>query len=229
MIIEYTMLGTTVPEPTNERVDQYVCSAGYAPELGLVRLYPLGLRGAPARWSVTHVAVERFPANKDNRQETWKPVGSLGQAGVLRKPLRRPLLKQFLVPGIAQANEEKISLAVVRPVEPRFYLREADVEGEPSYRLFDRGRALKSRERFAWLPRMKFLTEDGRKHDLQVRPWGTWELLRRYPDKLAAMTPADREQYVGGALRLGPDSLFLIGNYASHRNAWLIISVFNER
>ncbi len=63
---DFVMLGKTVPEPNSDgRV--FVCSAGVSPTLRqLVRVYPLARGGAPARWSVNAVKLERNP--KDARR-----------------------------------------------------------------------------------------------------------------------------------------------------------------
>lgn len=227
VIMNVVMLGKTVPEPTNERLEHYVCSAGYSPEHGLVRMYPLGLQGTPRRWSVNNVPVERFPGNKDSRPETWRPVGAFGQEGTLPVRDRRSVLEKFVVPGIVSANEQRLSLAVVRPIRPVFRLADSKLEGEPSYELYGESEALKARERFAHQPRLKFLTEDGKPHDLQVRDWGVWELMRKQHAKLASLDASERVAYVGGSLRITEDTLLLIGNYAQYRNSWLIISALN--
>jgi hypothetical protein len=227
MSMEFVMLGKTVPEPTNERVEQYVCSAGWSPEGGLIRLYPLGLRATPRRWSVSVVPVERHPGNKDSRAETWRPVGAFGSVGTLPLGARRDILEKHIMSGMIEANAARISLAVVRPIQPHFYLAGGVADSEPSYRLYSDGEARKAKERFAYMPRIKFRTEDGRPHDLQMRDWGIWELMRKSHQALADMTSTARESYVGNSLRMNDDTLFLIGNYAQYRNSWLVIAALN--
>src|SRR5215471_17278110 len=99
MVIEdFVMLGTTVPEPNSDgRI--FVCSAGVSRELdSLMRIYPLARRYAPERWTVNRVQLERNP--RDSRRESWKLAA---------------LLKKYVVPSIAVANERRMSLAVIHP------------------------------------------------------------------------------------------------------------------
>lgn len=221
------MIGKTVPEPTNERVEHYVCSAGLSleaeDEFQLVRLYPLGLRSAAPRWSLDAYHVERHPGNKDSRPETWRPTGAF-HIGDLPRDDGKSILKRFIVSGLLEANARRMSLAVVRPVSPRVILAATDA-GEPTYLLFGDDRmALKTKERFEYVPRLKFDTEDGKEHNLQLREWGLYELLRKNQAKLSGMTVKQRTRYVEVALRLTDDSLLLIGNYANHRSSWLVIA-----
>lgn len=227
IINDLVMLGKSVPEPTNERLEHYVCSAGVSAEHGLIRLYPLGLQGTPRRWSVIRVPVERKPG--DSRPETWTPIGAPLVVGALCSDDRLGAIDRFTVSGVVEANERRLSLAIVRPHDARFYLDGKDHPEEPTYRLYgSNDEVLKARERFAHTPRVEFMTEDGRSHKLQVRDWGVWELMRKYHARLADMSFPRREEYVGGALHgLTPDTRLFIGNFANHRTSWMIISVIN--
>src|SRR5437773_449433 len=125
--VKFIMLGKTVPEPTNGRLEQYVCSVGIEIDenntpLGLVRLYPLAMFGAPARWSVSHVPVERN--KRDNRLETWRPIGAFGNVGSLPKEERIKALIacRAAVSDRDEANKRRMSLAFLRPHNPKFWL-----------------------------------------------------------------------------------------------------------
>ena len=229
MIMNFTMLGKTVPEPTNARLSHYVCSAGYSPEHGPVRLYPLGMQGTPRRWSTGLMPVHRHVANKDSRPESWLPDGAFGISGTMPPKDRRAVLEKFLVGGIAEANERRLSLAVMRPMKPRFVLvGNVGEDIEPSYNLFADGEALKANERFEYCPRLKFATEDGLSNlRPQVRDWGIWELMRKNHREIGAMEHADREKWVGNALHISEKTLLLMGNFANHRTSWMIISALN--
>lgn len=253
MILDFTMLGTTVPEPNKDPTDRhfYVCSAGWSPDHGLVRLYPWYLgEDIPRKWSRVRVKVERHPY--DHRPETWRPVGQYVMGEDLSRTKKAKYcsevlssLEEYIVPGIDAANSDRKSLTLVRPSDWLFKLhRNDDAECEPSYGLYDRsGRALKSAERFAHKPRLHFWTPeriaagwkgktaDARPHQLQFRDWGIFELMRREADKISAMSPEDQNQYVGGRLvkymREG-ESLLLLGNYAQYRGTWLIVSELHQ-
>lgn len=232
--MKYIMLGKTVPEPTNERIQHYVCTAGIFIDdtddddwkYSLARIYPMGFN-APRDWSVSEIPVERN--KKDSRKESWRPVGAAGVLGSIAKPDRLPVVEacDAFVSGIAEANERRMSLAFLRPINPRFYIEYNDVEGEPSYQLYSGNVALKARERFAFTPRIEFDMEDGKHYRAQYREWGTWELIRKKRDYLSSLTHEERIRYVGDPLRLSERSIFLIGNYAQHRTSWLVIKVLN--
>lgn len=232
--MKYVMLGKTVPEPTNERIEHYVCTAGISIDVtddddwkyNLVRIYPMGFN-APRDWSVSEIPVERN--KKDNRKESWRPDGVAVVFGSIAKPDRLPVITECnaFVSGMIEANERRMSLAFVRAINPRFTIEYNDAEDEPSYQLYSGNVALKARERFAFTPRIMFDTEDGKSHRVQYREWGTWELIRKKHEHLSALTHEERVRYVGSPIRLSERSIFLIGNYAQHRTSWLVIKVFN--
>lgn len=227
------MLGNTVPEPTSERITQYVCSAGlelddeYRPK-GLVRLYPLGLRNVPPRWSISHVDVVRH--ERDNRQETWRPISAFGSIGNLPRSERANALDPFLVSSINEANERRLSLAMIKlNYKPQLFLEDTLLDDEPSYNLFDDdGQALKARERFPHIPRLRFETASSwSKHELQIRDWGTWELMRKNHEKIASLSHEERVRYVDNPLHIRAGTYLFVGNFANHRISWMIISVLN--
>lgn len=229
------MLGTTVPEPTSEKVDQYVCSAGleldddYEPQ-GLIRLYPFGLNNYPKRWSVSEVVAVKHP--RDSRTESYLPqsVLHLGELPRSEKAVVRVHLGQFAVSGIAEANAKKVSLAVIiKPGDPKFWLDPNDVEGEPSYHLYQGGEPLKSRQRFKYTPRLQYTSPDGKRSRKghQVRDWQFYELMRKRHDVIDNLEYEDQVKYIGKPMNASEKSLLLIGNLANYRTSWVIISVLN--
>lgn len=229
IIKSFVMLGKTVPEPTSERQDQYVCSAGWAPDHGLVRLYPFTMQRTPKRWETWDITAERHPGNKDSRPETWKPVSGADHEVKADKAALRRALEEYEVSGMTEANERRMSLAVVRPVDAVYALATGGIRDEPTYpRLTDEtGQALKAKERFPYYPRMRFSTVDGRPHDVQYREWGMWELLRKNHEKIIGMGEEERVPYISRAEPIKDTTLLLIGNYARFRNTWLVIAALN--
>jgi hypothetical protein len=43
--IEYTLLAKSIPEFDKRDGKLYTCSLGYSPQLGLIRIYPLPVKG----------------------------------------------------------------------------------------------------------------------------------------------------------------------------------------
>lgn len=229
---DFIMLGKTVPEPSSDgRI--FVCSAGYSPELrSLIRIYPLARHAAPKRWSVNRVPLERNP--KDSRPESWKLAGdrTIGSHERINqvfsaydnvKGMRRLDYlddDRIWVESIAEANQRRLSLALIRPTAaPRLYYdHNQDSPDSPQLKLFSTGDPEpQGAKRFPFIPRLEFHDQAG-SHRLMLRDWGCYELMRKNPGLSVDMADA---------LSLGHDSALLIGNLNSHRTSWLVISVLN--
>lgn len=229
---DFVMLGTTVPEPRSDgRV--FVCSAGISPELGkLVRVYPLARRGIPHRWHGYRVPLERNP--KDARPESFKVAGDRAPGahehineqfaqvhGALPPGKRTALLRKHAIGSIKQANEQRLSLAVIHPDALSLsFDHNPDSPDSPQMALFDvPGEPPSGARRFPWMPRLDFHDELGW-HHLMLRDWGTFELQRKHGGDYFRANLA-------GALHLDENSSLLVGNLNNQRTAWLVISVLN--
>jgi hypothetical protein len=232
MILEdFVMLGKTIPEPNSDgRI--FVCSAGVSPELrSLVRLYPLSRWQAPRRWSVSTVPVERN--QRDSRRESFSIKGNrspdqharinrlFNEIGVVSRSEREALIEPYMVRSIADANEMRMSLAIIEPGSgPTLSFRETRGSIEtPQLALFADTEAEEQElgaRRLAYQPYLEF-NDTGGSHDLQLRDWGVYEFMRKNGD--------DRRYELAGAARLSSRPLLLIGNMNNRRNVWLVISV----
>lgn len=232
---DFVMLGTTVPEPNSDgRV--FVCSAGYSATMrSLVRLYPLGGYGAPKRWSVNTVPLGRNP--KDSRIESFQLVGDrsperhrhinrvIDCTGSVPQGDRADLLRRCAVGSIAEANDRRLSLAIVHAdaMELEFEHNPASPDS-PQLALFDvPGAEPSGARRFPFIPKLHFNDEAGH-HRLSLRDWGAYELMRKN-NNLAHMSEGGRRDYMAGALYLDPSCSLLIGNQSNRRTSWLVISV----
>lgn len=221
----FVMLGTTVPEPSRKEARTYVCSAGWHPDLGLIRVYPLGMRDVPRRWGIYDVDVERNPS--DNRAESWRLAGDRRDPGVNRqfrqigewpRGERESLMDLCSPTTITDANQRRASLALVRPDGLRFELEHNQSSPDsPQLALFDSGLPpVEGSKRFPFIPRLSF--SDSSAHRLMLRDWGAYEFMRKNPG---------RENELPKGLHLGPRSVLLVGNQRDRRNAWLVIAVLN--
>jgi hypothetical protein len=231
VLSDFVMLGTTVPEPNSDgRV--FVCSAGVSADLrSLVRIYPLARRGAPRRWSVNRVPLERNP--RDSRTESFKIAGDrtadghslinqhFEPVGEVKPRDRVALLKPYTVDSIAEANAKRRSLAVIHPDSFELNFEHNPMSPDsPQLGLFDvDAEEPQGAKRFAFIPRLRFRDEGGQ-HNLMLRDWGCYEFMRKYGDTYATRNMA-------AALHLSPSSSLLIGNFNQHRRSWLIISVLS--
>lgn len=232
---DFVMLGTTVPEPNSDgRV--FVCSAGYSATMrSLIRVYPLARFGAPTRWSVNTVKLERNP--KDWREESFQLAGDrrpqvhqhinrvFNATDVVPRNGRADLLRKCAVGSIAEANERRLSLAIIHShaMELEFEHNAASPDS-PQLALFDLpGQEPSGARRFPYIPRLRFRDEAGA-HRLMLRDWGVYELMRKN-NNLTHMSDGERRRYVGDALHLEPSCSLLVGNLNNQRTAWLVISV----
>jgi hypothetical protein len=228
IVNDLLMLGKTVPEPQSDG-RQFVCSAGWTPDLGLIRVYPLARKHSPKRWTTHSVELRRNP--KDHRRESWQIAGDrdsdahpdinhrFTQSGQWSRGKRGELLDRYRGPSsIAEANEQRASLALIRPERMSFHLEfNPDSPDSPQLSLFDTDKpAPIGAKRFPHIPRLRF--NDGTDHDLMLRDWGVYEQMRHFPG---------REKEIPEFLHLGPSSHLLVGNLNAHRKAWLVISVLN--
>jgi hypothetical protein len=232
-IDDFVMLGTTVPEPAHSgRI--FVCSAGVSRDLqSLIRIYPLARAHVPNRWGRYTVTLERNP--QDSRHESWRIAGDRSApfherindrftlTGNVSDHARPELLRPFVADSIKYANRLQGSLAIINPHEAAVHFTRAveDDPDSPQLALFDEpeARPSKATARFPWKPYVAFRDRHG-PHDLQIRDWGTYELMRKRGEDYA-------REHLAGALHLREDSSLLCGNQANRRTAWLVISVLN--
>lgn len=228
-------IGKTVPETIADGRET-VCSVFLSRELSrsranpLVRIYPLGRKNSPPRWS--QVSAELEKNTKDSRFESWKLKGErhighdsinnrafeMQQEKVDKKELA-DLVDAATVKSIKDANEKRLSLAFIRPraVELTFDMNPHS-EDSPQIELFGDRKVHQGSKRFPFLPRLLFEDSAGYPHNLQLREWGAFEHLRLH---------GGQPKGLAEALNVSDSSVLLIGNHNAHRKSWLVISVLN--
>lgn len=228
---DFVMLGKTVPEANGDG-RHFVCTAGYSLELKQpIRIYPMARRQCPARWSVSRIPVERNP--KDTRRESWKIRGDRRPGahdlingviesvlGKLSPAVQRDIVKDMRASSLKAANDRRGSLCVVFPDDiPCIDLERGErAEMAPTPDMFGDVPDQPVAARFRWHPRLRFGDGAG-KHDLMLRDWGCYELMRKHGDEMAGS--------LGEALNLSSAPPLLCGNLNRFRNSWLVISVFS--
>jgi hypothetical protein len=229
---DFVMLGTTVPEP-NSSGRVFVCSAGVSNEVRrLIRIYPLARRAAPRRWGMYRVPIQRNP--KDYRDESFQLQGNRA-AGAheqineqfeyrqqqMSEGSRAHLLSRYVVGSIQDANDRRLSLAIIQPSDLELAFDDnTQPSREPELTLFDAEDEEESgAKRFPLMPRIRFGDDRG-EHNLMLRDWGAFELQRKNgPDYL--------REHLAKALHLTSASSLLVGNMRDHPTSWLVISVLN--
>lgn len=235
MILEdFIMLGTTVPEPSKKDSRTFVCSAGVSFERrSLVRIYPLATRNIPRRWHKYRVRVELN--NRDSRPESYKIAGDRSDEahedinsrfeliGKVNDSEKDMVCDKFVVSSIKEANDKRLSLAIIKPKYPPTidFCHNESSPFSPQMKLFDTGDQIKSgSKRFAFIPKIQF-SDDVGDHNLSLRDWGVYEFMRKHGDY--------RRYEIGNVLKLSESPYMLIGNQNVYRNSWLVISVFSPR
>jgi hypothetical protein len=217
MILEdLVMLGKTHPE-TDRQGRQTVCSVFFSPELRQpVRVYPLSTKNLPPDFSVCEIKLERNP--KDTRHESWKIFGPRG-VDVHEEINSRIKVKSILndkesvlsmiptVSSIKEANERKLSIAMVEP------------EGYVKY-VLEKNKDIKdavSSKSYPWIPRLKFKTGTTN-HKLKFLNQDVFKNM----SKNSHGSVDHILDLISGSPRL------LVGNMFAHRNNWLVISAFKK-
>jgi hypothetical protein len=229
------MLGTTVPEPNHDG-RRFVCSAGVSAERrSLVRIYPLARFDIPHRWGIYRVPVELNP--KDPRPESYKVRGDRTPdahdainrefvgVGRVDEGQRPALLRPYFVGSIAEANDRRMSLALIHPSREHrlelYFEHNPESPFSPQLSLWPDPVPIFGAKRFPYVPRLRFTDPRG-DHDLQLRDWGCFELMRKH-----LADPAYYQSGMPGALHLSGASCLLVGNMSHQRTTWLVISVLN--
>lgn len=218
VIDDFVMLGRTVPEQSKTH-GNVVCSAGYSAEMReFVRVYPLDPAQSVSRWTKCRIAVRRNP--QDSRKESWRIDTDKSNHIVVLDRLNKDAQFEYLASvcadSIDQLNAERKSLGIIRPNIESYCFNGLSPNEEKQIPLWDDERDLKT-----LVPRVQF-SDNGGFHNLQIRDWGCFELIRK---------TQDRPELLWNAIRFNDsdfEHLFFVGNHNAHRNSWLVISVISK-
>ena len=229
----YLVLGQTVPEES-KKYGLRVCTAGYSINKDkLIRVYPLGVKKQQhfKRWNIyNNLELRRNP--KDNRDESWRlgidvnEINSLIKTDAKKDKIKllNRLYEKHSVKSIKEANDKKISLAVVKMFDCEGYFvgQNKKYRNPKQFCLFeeDDNETILGKSDFKFLPRIIWKDEYGDKHDLWYNSWDAY----MHQVNLASKYGYDN---LWKSLNLNKDipKLALIGNINTFRNSWLIISV----
>lgn len=233
IIDDLIILGRAVPaEIKNGR--RTVCTAGYSPTHGFIRIYPTKWDSPLRRWNVIRVSVERPRRPRFNgRSESWKIVGAKREWSRLSDKIevvsRYPRRDQpELIGGIIDNCVNYIydsgrSLGIIRPKILDYYFEEQeDFTGFVQKTLDGRFR-VQVKDEYPIEPRIKYTCSGCSVkrgfHDQQLLEWGVYQWVRKHPDNM--------EQVWENLGFLDPEyeKLFFVGNLAQYPTAFVIISV----
>ncbi len=228
------VLGNAVPDfISNNRTS--ICTAGYSPTHGLIRIYPVPINSEMHRWNIVEVPLERNPA--DTRVESWKIQNSrtgwnrinsqirlIGKVKEADRPhILKSITSSFGVDCVHELNQKKRSLGFVSPTVENYRFVERDDYQPPNQTLYG-GTAFLTIKNYRYQPRIRYRCsncESKRAHDQQSVEWGVYEWMRKNPNK------KDEVWKILGLTGRSENPKFLIGNQKLHRTSFLVITVFH--
>lgn len=238
MIIEdMIILGKGCPDRIrNGRMT--VCVAGFSPKLRFLRIYPTRTDASFSRWDIINVEAEKNP--QDNRNESWKIVGSKNEWDSLNKKIKvlsrlknqkdkKRIIEENIDDCVNIIKDSRRSLGIIKPTIVGHYFSQREDYNpyyQPTLKEWFSGRItpFKTKENYPTIPKIQYhcskcTSKSG--HDQQIVDWGCYEWMRKYPDK---------KEQLWENLKLNSqksDIYFLVGNLAYHRTSFVIISVLS--
>lgn len=238
VIDDLLVLGNAVPDIISDnRIT--VCTAGWSPKHGLVRVYPVPPVSNMRRWNVVKVPLERNP--RDRREESWKIQGSKSEWNKLAQKIELKdtitsrdekfeimgeLEGKFGVDCVNTLNSRKASLGIVKPVSLACSFVERTDHEEDKQATLDGAEPYITIKNYPLKPLALYRCPSCKTknpHKQQIIEWGVFEWMRKYPD---------HSEKVFKNLHIGEEGYYtslLVGNMALHRNSFMVISIFRHK
>lgn len=229
IIDDLIVLGKGAPDRISDgRVT--ICTGGYSPTHGFIRIYPTKRDSPLKRWNIVEVPVERN--YRDKRQESWKIQGSKREwsklsdkiklVGDHKRDDRLNLIGNLVDDCVECIRDEGRSLGIIKPsIEKCYFVERDDFEPEVQTTLLN-AYGVRVKDNYPYQPRICYSCTDCKtksgKHDQQIVEWGIYEWMRKNPDKI---------EQVWENLRINSpthDTYFFVGNISYHPNRYLVIS-----
>lgn len=223
------------PNPSR-KYGETVCCAGITAEGKWKRLFPIRFRQLQEnkfrRWD--WVSFDYTRPKSDSRSESCHVYEDrLIVDGSLKPSERVSLLNPLILPSTAEAAARNMSLALIRPVNPRFKFRRkppAIVDAERSaYHYAARQLSLLDKEQEAFEPvpyAFAFTYEDATaKHTMQCGDWETsatfWKMKRDYGEQQALdhLMKMFNEEYPRKGMA------FAMGTLKKRPSQWMLLGV----
>lgn len=211
MEIKYFLITKTIPEWNRKHKKLYTCSIGYSPECGLIRVYPLPIKGMNAGF-IYNIEVEKN--KEDPRKASYKLITErFKDAGTFSYEKLSPFLQCNIFKSIDQLNKKKESIGLLQLNKFNLKWEYCDrfINGTQiglfeDVQLADFTNYTKETKNKE--ARIIFTDADGL-HNLQYNEWQVYEYQRKFN--------ADE-----GAFRfLINKDFLLIGNYLQYQNNWI--------
>lgn len=213
-----------------------VCTAGYSPRRGLIRVYPVPPNSLMKRWNIVRIPLERN--SRDTRKESWKIQGSRSDWENLSSKIElvdritsqndkletlQALHARFGADCVSDLNARRESLGFIRPQILGFGFEDRQDRELNLQSTLDGGKAFLTIKNYPLRPYVRYRCSECKSknpHKQQVIEWGVYEWLRKN---------AGQEERVWENLHFNEDGYqqsLLIGNMALHRTSFMVISIF---
>jgi hypothetical protein len=234
VIDDLVVLGNSCPDIIgDQRIT--VCTAGYSPKHGLVRIYPVPPKSQMKRWNIVEVPLERNPT--DTRFESWKIQGSKSEWGTIASKIRLEgkvaekqrtalisrLHSLFGASCVEDLNDRQVSLGMIKPEIYGWRLEKREDYESAAQTQLGKTTPFLTIKNYPLKPVIEYRCPKCRTekpHKQQIVEWGVFEWMRQHSDK------ADQVWRNLGMGESHVDRTFLVGNMALHRNSFMVISLF---
>lgn len=238
IIDDFLVLGNAVPDELKDG-RKTVCVAGFSKKLGLIRIYPVPPKAPMRRWNIVEVPLERN--SQDTREESWKIQGSKSEwdtldtkivvKGRIDRDEQINLIDEVLnspygYSCVEELNEQKKSLGLIKPEILSCQFENREKYDDSVQITLTSPTAFKTIKSYKDQPRITYRCSGcklEKPHDQQVLEWGIYEWMRQNPnnqnDVWENLHIMDKEY----------EKMFLVGNQARRRNAFMIISIFRHK
>jgi hypothetical protein len=235
VVNDLIILGNACPDELKDHRIA-VCTAGYSPTYGLIRVYPVPPRSQPKRWTKIEVPLERNPT--DARSASWKIEGSKGEWDRLHEKiivkgkvedrseqiaLVDMMQREFGVNCVEDLNGKKASLGMIEPNILAWDLAPRDEVDSSTQSTLTGEVGFWTKKNYPYKPMVTYRCPSCRTvkpHHQQIVEWGVYEWMRHNTGK---------ESNVWENLRFGEKGYrfnFLVGNQALYPTSFMVISVF---
>ena len=213
-----------------------ICTAGWSPNEGMVRLYPVPTTTKARMWSKVQVPVIRN--TQDVRYESWKIKGSSSEWETLNQKIidsgritvksqklevLSTIMENHTYGCVNELNDEKGSLGIIIPKNIEGYFIDRKQFEKTTQMTLDSEVKFVTSENYPKVPMIKYTCSNckakGGFHRQQLLAWEAYEWMRQKPNDLDGLWTNlgfHDPEYV---------KYFLVGNQAYHLKSFMIISV----
>lgn len=232
-----TILVKALPQPS-KLYGETVCCAGVTPDGKWKRLYPIRFRHLSGKTSFKRWDQVRFRYSKPRRDKRVESChvheDSIEILGELSRKERSRALDPLILPSVAEAARRGQSLALIRPIEPKFqWKRKSDVamaEEREAYAKAARQGSLLDKELEALEPtpyEFKFRFRDEEAEHAYVD--GDWEAHAMFYNGIrSGKSEADVLDWMNRTFNVEYPSrgmAFAVGNQAKRPQTWQLLGV----